>query len=262
MKRITKVKTLEDGRALLNVGCGTRTHCEWNNIDRSPYARLVHHMSLARFLRRVGILSPKRYENLRFTDLQIICWDVRQGLPFDDNAFDAVYHSHFLGHIDRVQVPYIMSECHRVLKNGGTIRIVVPDLEQLVRRYCDATAALRLGERGAAEDYEETVFDIFELMVRRAPEGTSEQPPLVRMLERVVRGDTMDQGEARRWHYDEYSLSRLLQEAGFGEIQRVDAVTSRIEGWARFALDINEDGTVYKPCSLYMEAVKQPTARR
>lgn len=256
MKRIAKVKTLKDGRALLNVGCGTRTHWEWNNIDRSPYARLVRHMSLARLLRRVGILSEERYERLTISDPQMICWDARRGLPFDDNAFDAVYHSHFIVCIDRTRVPHVMSECQRVLKDGGMIRIVVSDFEQLVRRYSDAVAALGRGEREAEQDYDEAVSDMFELMVRRSPEGTSEQRRLVRMLERLLRGDTIDQGEALRWHYDEYSMCRLLQEAGFHDMQRVDAATSRIKGWARFALDTNEDGTVYKTGSIYMEAVK------
>lgn len=56
--------------------------------------------------------------------------------------------------------------------------------------------------------------------------------------------------------YDEYSLGALLSDVGFKNIQETDYSTSRIDGWAQFGLDVNEDGTVYKPGSLYMEAIK------
>jgi ubiquinone/menaquinone biosynthesis C-methylase UbiE len=256
MARRADVKTLDDGRALLNIGCGVRTHRAWNNIDRSPYAWLVRHMTLAKLLRRFGLLSEQRCQRLEAVDPQMIYGDVRKGLPFASDTFEAVYQSYFMGVIDRERVPHVLGECHRVLKAGGTIRVVVRDFEQLVNRYTEAVAALGRGDDGAAEDYDAVLSDIFELMVRRNARGTSEQHFLVRVLERALRGSTLDQGEALRWHYDQHSLGRLLREAGFSDVRRVDAVTSNIEGWAEFALDTSQDGTVYKPWSLYMEATK------
>jgi predicted SAM-dependent methyltransferase len=63
-------------------------------------------------------------------------------------------------------------------------------------------------------------------------------------------------GEVHRWMYDRYSLARSLEAAGFADAKVVGAAESRIPGWADFHLDTEPDGSVYKPDSLFMEAVK------
>jgi len=63
-------------------------------------------------------------------------------------------------------------------------------------------------------------------------------------------------GEVHHWMYDRFSLGRALQQAGFEEPRAVGPAESRIPNWADFHLDTEPDGTVYKPDSLYMEAVK------
>ena len=63
-------------------------------------------------------------------------------------------------------------------------------------------------------------------------------------------------GEVHRWMYDRFSLARALRHAGFVEPCAVGPSESRIPGWSEFHLDTEPDGTVYKPDSLYMEAVK------
>ena len=56
-------------------------------------------------------------------------------LPICDNSADLVYSSHFLEHIPRDKVDYFLLECWRILKPGGVLRLVVPDLENLCRTY-------------------------------------------------------------------------------------------------------------------------------
>lgn len=63
-------------------------------------------------------------------------------------------------------------------------------------------------------------------------------------------------GEIHQWMYDRYSLKMLLEKAGFGDPKRVGPLESRIPDWASYHLDTDADGSVYKPDSLYMEAVK------
>jgi len=75
-------------------------------------------------------------------------------------------------------------------------------------------------------------------------------------LDKVFRGDARKQGELHRWMYDKYTLTALLSNCGFKELKVVTAQSSRIEGWTRFDLDTNEDGTIYKPGSLYLEGLK------
>jgi predicted SAM-dependent methyltransferase len=65
-------------------------------------------------------------------------------------------------------------------------------------------------------------------------------------------------GEAHQWMYDHYSLTLLLEQCGLENIVKRTAVDSYIPDWVSFNLDIELDGTVYKPDSLFMEAIKPP----
>ena len=56
--------------------------------------------------------------------------------------------------------------------------------------------------------------------------------------------------------YDRYSLSILLKNCGLAEITKRNAYESFIDEWTKFYLDTEPDGSVYKPDSLYIEAVK------
>ena len=256
MKRLPRIKKTKNGLAMLNLGCGSRTHWEWNNIDFSLYALLAHHRQLAKFLNAVSILSDFRYQNLLKVDPDIIHWDIGKGLPFEDNVFDALYNSHFITHLDRDIAVDVTRECYRVLKHGGVVRVVVPDLLQIVCLYNDAIDGLKRGDLEANGKYKEAVDELFELMVRKISVGTGKQNPLVRLIERLVRGDINRTGELRRWHYDQYSMGAMLSNAGFRYVHPVGASESRIQGWNRFGLDLNQDGSIYKPGSLYMEGAK------
>ncbi|MDX6559895.1 MAG: hypothetical protein QOF72_2944 [Blastocatellia bacterium] len=63
-------------------------------------------------------------------------------------------------------------------------------------------------------------------------------------------------GEVHQWMYDRFSLSRLMTVVGFKDPVQKSATESQIAGWASFNLDTLADGTVVKPDSLFMEAVK------
>jgi len=56
--------------------------------------------------------------------------------------------------------------------------------------------------------------------------------------------------------YDHFSLSVLLRSCGLERITRRTAYESDISEWASFNLDTEPDGSIYKPDSIYMEAVK------
>jgi hypothetical protein len=167
-----------------------------------------------------------------------------------------VYHSHFLEHIDREFVPGVLKACHDALKPGGVLRVVVPDLELLTRAYLDAVADLRAQPSRSMEAHEFAVSELFDQMVRTTPAGTAQQRPLARTLERLIRGNAADTGELHRWMYDEFSLNRLLLDAGFRTTARHSATSSGVAGWPSFNLDTNADGSVYKPESIFVEATK------
>lgn len=61
--------------------------------------------------------------------------DLLRPLPIREECADIIYTSHFLEHIPRDLVSGFLQECRRLLKPGGTVRIVVPDLENICRNY-------------------------------------------------------------------------------------------------------------------------------
>lgn len=63
-------------------------------------------------------------------------------------------------------------------------------------------------------------------------------------------------GEVHQWMYDRYSLAKLLEDCGFQQIVQRTAAESYIPNWPDFNLDTELDGSVYKPDSLFMEAIK------
>ena len=46
--------------------------------------------------------------------------------PIDDGVVDSIYCSHFFEHIPGLQRPAFMDECHRLLKIGSQLTIIVP----------------------------------------------------------------------------------------------------------------------------------------
>jgi hypothetical protein len=62
-------------------------------------------------------------------------------------------------------------------------------------------------------------------------------------------------GEIHQWMYDIYSLSNLLKDAGFKNVEKKDFDKSSIPAWKSFSLD-EINNAVRKPDSLFAEAVK------
>jgi predicted SAM-dependent methyltransferase len=104
----------------VNIGCGNRYLQGWDNLDFRP-------------------VEP-----------QVQRWDLRKLLPYADGVVDLVYSSHLLEHLSPEQAEALLKDSLRVLKPGGIVRVVVPDLEALARRYLEAVEDVR-GEGGRRE---------------------------------------------------------------------------------------------------------------
>ena len=61
--------------------------------------------------------------------------NLQLGIPIQSNQLDTVYHSHFLEHLNDQDGRHFIEECFRVLKSGGVMRFLVPDLELWSRNY-------------------------------------------------------------------------------------------------------------------------------
>jgi SAM-dependent methyltransferase len=250
------VRRLSDGRALLNLGSSARVSPGWNNVDFSWLIRLGKYQRICGWLRRIGLLNEQRFERILKLDRNVIFWDLRRGIPFRDLAFDGVYHSHVLEHIDREDAPAFLRECFRVLKPQGILRVVVPDLEALAREYLGVVD--NLPDRAAMPQHTFAVEQMIDQMVIRTPRHRALEHPVVRLAERFLIGSTDRAGILHRWMYDRFSAGQALREAGFEDVQVKDESTSGLPGWRDFNLDTEPDGEVYLPFSLYIEGRRPP----
>ncbi len=281
---------MDDGQAMLNLACGNRIHEKWTNLEhyKSIRALKVKHPLLMRIVYSIGLTSKRSFDRYKKIDGDLIYTDLKNRIPFADQMFIVVYHSHFIEHLDRYQALPFLQECYRVLKWGGAIRIVTPDLERIVQDYLSALKDVKNG-KDSEEAYDWAMLELFDQFVRKKPGGymqaflekghpvvgvtnpgddnlrTKGHPPdglrtkTIIALRRLILGKPRPgkTGELHHWLYDKYSLKRLLTDAGFKEIQVCAAHSSRIKNWTAFGLDVNPDGTIYVPGSLYMEAVKK-----
>jgi hypothetical protein len=61
--------------------------------------------------------------------------DTAWRLSFPAHSFDWVFSSHMLEHIPHFKIDAVLKECNRVLRQGGKIRLVCPNLEVFARAY-------------------------------------------------------------------------------------------------------------------------------
>lgn len=248
------VKRLPDGRAMVNLGSSARSAPDWNNIDSSWLVRLGKHRLLCSILFRLGLLSIERYRRITSMDKKTILWDLSKGIPFADQTFDVVYHCHVLEHIDRENALSFVKECNRVLKTGGIIRIVVPDFEIAAKEYVDIVN--RLPHDATMVEHTNAMESMIDQMVVRTPRYRRQHNWIVRFFENLLIGNTASAGVLHRWMYDRFSVEQLLKDAGFSSVKLCDENTSAIKDWNNWNLDVELDGTPYKPGSIYVEAKK------
>jgi predicted SAM-dependent methyltransferase len=125
----------------LNLGCGERFHSSWKNI------------------------------NFISTGKDVIAHDLKQGIPFADNSFDVVYHSHVLEHFPKLDAVTFIRECYRVLRPQGILRVVVPDLEQIARMYLHCLENASIGSEKWKKNYQWILLEMYDQTVRNKSGG-------------------------------------------------------------------------------------------
>ncbi len=112
----------------LNLGCGPQVVKGWTNVDYALGAKISKFPLFRAFNNKVKLF------NVSWND-EIYLHNLTQKFPWQDNTVDVVYSSHTLEHFSKEEGLAFLKECHRVLRKGGTIRIVVPDLKSVIEQY-------------------------------------------------------------------------------------------------------------------------------
>ena len=273
----------------LNIGCGAKYHKAWVNVDMTSNCKYV------------------------------ISYNLLKGLPFDSNQFEVVYHSQVLEHFPKEKAPSFIRECFRVLKPGGIMRVVIPDLENIVIEYMEQlNENIRNPSKQSEANYDWILLEMYDQTVRnysggqmvellRQPELVNEnyiidrigfqgknirnyylapkdskeptfnlkvvirkikKAGMIKVVKYIIRrirkilsseehkiGSFRLGGEVHMWMYDRFSLSRLLREIGFVDIEIKSPFESSIPEWDKYELDV-KDGAEFDPTSLFIEARK------
>ncbi len=61
--------------------------------------------------------------------------DVTNKIPIDDSSIEFIYTSHLVEHLKIEDFYFFIKDCYRLLKEGGILRIVTPDLKEWVKSY-------------------------------------------------------------------------------------------------------------------------------
>ena len=86
--------------------------------------------------------------------------DLRRRQPFPDNSFSYAFAEDFIEHLSQGDSILFLSECLRVLKQGGVLRLSFPGLEGVLKRHFSSAAYSELlkGIQDAYLHYEHVHF--------------------------------------------------------------------------------------------------------
>jgi hypothetical protein len=166
----------------------------WLNVDASPSLRLARLPLIGATLQRRLQLPPwpraVRYGN------------IVQGLPLAPNSCELAYASHVLEHLSRPDFYRALAHLYIYLKPGGTLRVVMPDLEILAERYLTM-----LRDRAtAAQAAHQFMTDSFLGCSR------SRQALPQRLREALA-------NHRHQWLWDRASLPPAFEDAGFVKVR-------------------------------------------
>ena len=216
-------------RIRLNVGCGSQRPKGWCNCD-SSLASLIQSipfgLKLTSRLWSVQYESPARYLDLRFK------WRI-----FDDSSCDVVYALHVFEHLNVTNASLFLREAHRVLRFGGVLRLVVPDLRIIAGQYLSNSES----ENESPAAAEHFLYQIN--LHRESTYGSGWIKYLLGMLQGFP--------HQHKYMYDSASLKKVVMAGGFcGVTFGSYGVSSRISDIEQ--LECTKEGVL----SLYLEAEK------
>lgn len=192
---------------MINVqfGCGLSAPSGWRNFDSSPTLRLQK-------VPIVGSVLARKLQGFNFPH-NVEYGDIIRGLPIEPNSCDNLYCSHVLEHLSYEDFNTALNHAHNYLKDGGTFRIVMPDLNKLISSYIDNFDS---GSTDAA-----VIFNRNSGMATEKTKSTS-----IKGLVKSYLGNS-----AHLWLWDYPSTIDALKKAGFTNIRTCEYNDSAVEAF-------------------------------
>lgn len=174
----------------VHFGCGLRAPQSWVNCDSSPRV----------WIDKIPGLSFFGYKKRFKPWVRRI--NVTRRLPFRDSSVTHVYSSHMIEHLDSNDAKFFLKECYRIMTPNGRIRLMTPNLFLLVNDY--------LGRRNSPE-LRNHAADFFMKWLGMTPAKSNSLFDFI--------SNPWTSKNLHRWIYDEYSLSSLLSDIGFSNVE-------------------------------------------
>ena len=215
----------------LNLGCGSVRPIGWINTDSSLNANIQKIPFIGKQIAK--IFNPVEYESENF-----VYMNLNKRWNFANDSIDIVYASHLFEHLTLKSADLFLKEAYRVLKPGGVIRVVVPDLFKICKKYISEY------EQNSFEE-ESTKFIMWAINMHR--EG---QYGNVGFFKKLIL-EWQGYPHQHKFMYDEKSLAKKFEEYSFKNI------LSLTYGKSEYINSITDvEGSNESYLSVYIEAKK------
>jgi len=205
----------------VNIGCGTEPTEGWCNMDNTPAIKLSNSPIKFNIAKYLGLLNTSQIENIEWNKTNsIIFADATKKLPLSDSSVECIYTSHMFEHLSRNGAKNFLKEAKRVLEPRGIIRIAVPDLKLAVNSYINSQDADNFMEKMLVE-----------------------APPIDSFKEKILL--FLNGYRHHQWMYDGASLSKMLLENDFKDVEICADGYTKIEDPGNLNLYEQAETTVY-----------------
>lgn len=190
----------------VNLGCGPVQPGDWINVDGSNRAWLANRFwPVDKMLVKFGILPKTAFGP------HVTIHNLFKRLPFPDNSIYCIYAGEVWEHFEYPDTVRLTSDCFRVLKPGGILRLCVPDGATFWQSYLNLYhEQLQKDRQSRSSEFIRDHVRLFfkEIATRRIWFGSM--------------------GHKHKWQFDEVQLIELLERAGFASVDRMPFHHSRI----------------------------------
>ena len=215
----------------LNLGCGAVRPQGWVNTDSSLNAHIQR-------IPIVGSIVHKMFHTVEYSDNNVVYMNLNKRWPYKNDSVDIVYASHLFEHLTLPSAELFLNESYRCLAPGGVVRIVVPDLYKICKRY--------ISEYEQSDKADPTEFIMWAINMHREGQYGMKSGWMKKFIL-----EWQGYPHQHKFMYDEKSLTKKLKEKGFNEIR---SLRYGVSDYIPQIADV--EGSKESYLSVYLEAKK------
>jgi predicted SAM-dependent methyltransferase len=214
----------------INHGCGNVRPANWLNTDSSINA-------LFQRIPYIGKILPRFFHSVKYNSSNVVYVNLNKRWNQKSNSVDVIYASHLFEHLCIKSRDLFLQEAYRVLKQDGIIRLVVPDLYKICKKYVNEFEANEIKNPSSE----------FMWAINMHVEGQYGDMGFIKRKLAQIQGYP----HQHKFMYDQKSIGRLLEKNGFVRINFMSY------GESNYIKDIQDvEGEKESYLSVYAEAIK------